>query len=109
MKYTYITTLIAVSLLLTGCFSKPVEDIVNLPEEEQEIIVQEEDITVIEEEITENVNSWATVETDVIVEDIEDEIVTEENQEQTENQDDQEIIEWYEEDLEELFNDILGS
>ncbi len=118
MKYIYITTLLIMSLVFTGCFEKPVEtdqpeinetvaswSIVVAPEPVQEddsLPTDSEDIAA-SGSVNENVNDPETINPEGTTE--ESEVVITASWSQSE----QEIIEEYEEDLEELFNDILGS
>ena len=108
MKIIYIMALLILSFTLTSCFTKPV-------------VEEEVDTSVVEQEINEEISEDAglDINTDETQTGSEDQVV-EESAEQWEagswetdsnetSTDEQEIIESYEEDLEELFNDILGS
>ena len=114
MKYSYIVILMLISFMFTSCFTKPeVEEIEN-PIIEEEIV--EESTEENEVETSTGETSTGTLENPVEENEVEEEV--EENQEDetstqetptwTWTSDDQAIIEWYEADLEALFNDILG-
>lgn len=114
MKYTYIIVFVLLGFILTGCFAKPSSEEV-LPE-----IVEEQ---VQQEEVTEKTPAWEEEEQswsgDVDTQEASEEDsentqdeADEENEDESTNEevvkDDQEVIEEYEQELEELFNDILG-
>ena len=109
MKFSKILALILTFFVLTACFQKPADEVVNeIPKDmneeenintEEEAIVEDEDTSVTQpsdEENTDNeIEIWDT-----------NSEVWDTNTGTSVNE--QEIIEEYEEDLEALFSDLLG-
>lgn len=106
MKNIQILMLILTWILLTGCFQKPVSDDNSTPPVEDTPIVEEQEAPEDPVDESQQGNNDDQQEEDTPQEDSNEE---EENEPTvTWSVNEQEIIEEYEEELEELFNDILG-
>jgi hypothetical protein len=114
MKYTYIASLLILSFALSGCFTKPAEEINTTPEA-PEVVVEIDQPEIVSPEGEENQAEEPTETQETQTQESEEE-TSEETSEATETQnkpaeeeqDEQVVIEEYEQELEALFNDILG-
>ena len=110
MKYTYIASLLILSFALSGCFTKPTEEINTTPEG-PEVVVEIDQPEIVSPEGEENQAEEPTETQETQTQESEEETseATEtQNKPAEEEQDEQVVIEEYEQELEALFNDILG-
>ena len=110
MKYTYIASLLILSFALSGCFTKPAEEINTTPEA-PEVVVEIDQPEIVSPEGEENQAEEPTETQETQTQESEEETseATEtQNKPAEEEQDEQVVIEEYEQELEALFNDILG-
>ena len=105
MKIHNIIAFVILSFVLTSCFAKPVEDPItdNTPDP---VVTQEDSEN--EDDGTEDENSEENEDENSETEDENSEETENENNESTGSMTEAEIIEGYEDELEALFDDMLG-